>query len=86
MASLFSRQQTANTQNSNALSANLYKNNTAPAQQTAQPAVPTPSTQIAANEPSVPVPTLVADEATTAAETNANPRWKFWKRKANNAQ
>jgi murein L,D-transpeptidase YafK len=90
VASLFSRQRNANTQDSNALSANLYKTNTQAAptpQSVVQPIVPAPSTQVVATAgPAVPVPTLVADEAATAAETNANPKWKFWKRKANNAQ
>ncbi len=79
VTSLFSRQTRTDTQTGNTLSANLYKSNAPTVQPSANTQVAAPSAQ-----PSVPVPTLVVDDTNTVAENNANPRWKFWKRNANN--
>lgn len=79
VTSLFSRQTRTDTQTDNTLSANLYKSNAPTVQPSANTQVAAPTAQ-----PSVPVPTLVVDDTNTVAENNANPRWKFWKRNANN--
>lgn len=79
VTSLFSRQTRTDTQSGNTLSANLYKSNAPTVQPSANTQVAAPTAQ-----PSVPVPTLVVDDTNTVAENNANPRWKFWKRNANN--
>lgn len=79
VTSLFSRQARTDTQTNNTLSANLYKTSTTTTQPAANTQVVAPAAQ-----PTVPVPTLVADETDAVAENTTNPRWKFWKRNSNN--